>query len=454
MNTPIRNPKRLWTFASALAFAAVPLLPAQTAPATTAVPEPVASDTATEEPLQLSPFTVNSTQDADTYQVQDTLAGTRIRTKLSDLGSAITVVNSKFMSDIQATNAETLLQYTTNTEVGGMYGNFGGMGNNSTISESARLLAPNNDTRVRGLAAADNTRNYFLSSIPWDSFNIDRVDMQRGPNSMLFGNGSPAGIINSSLNDAMYRTEVKVQNRVGSYGSLRNVVDVNYVVRPKELAVRVVGLDDNQKYRQDGTFNHAKRVYGALKYEPKWLDFQNAHTSIKINDEYGTVSSRNPRTLPPVDQITPWFNTLNKITVNPYVAHQTNGVAGGTNSPNLIPYLNTIMGRQDWSNVVFTYPNAGSSAPSLISESYDLGTPYGIGVSNNSDHSVPTRTTFPITGAIPGGIAFAQPVGIATYSQYAVFAKLPGSQYGVYRDKMLTDPSIYDFYNNTLDGRS
>jgi outer membrane receptor protein involved in Fe transport len=464
MNTTKPTGPRQWISASMLALLTVSLAPAQTAPTTTAGSNPPSGSPSTvatsenamstdqEEPIQLSPFTVSSTEGNDSYQVEDTLAGTRVRTKLSDLGSAISVVDKKFMSDISATNAQSLLQYTTNTEVGGVYGNFGGMGNNSTISESARLLQPDNSTRVRGLAAADNTRNYYLTSIPWDSFNVDRVDMQRGPNSMLFGMGSPAGIINTSLNDAMFRNQGQVQNRVSRYGSLRDTIDLNYVLLPNELAFRVVGLDDTEKYRQEGTFNHQKRIYGSLRYDPKWLNIAGAHTEIRINDEYGSVSSRNPRTLPPVDQITPWFNSLNKLTVNPYVAHQTNGVAGGVNSTHFIPYINTVLGRQFWSNVVFNFGDAANAAPSLITESYDLGVPYGIGVTNNTDHSQPTRTTWPVTGAIPGGVPFAQPVGITTYSQYAIYAKLPGAEFGAYRDKLLTDPSIFDFYNQTLDG--
>ncbi len=404
-----------------------------------------------DQTIELSPFVVNSTADSESYQVQDTLAGTRVRTKLSDLGSAITVVSKKFMSDIGATDAQSLLQYTTNSEVGGLYGNFGGMGNNSTISENARLLQPNNDTRVRGLAAADNTRNYFLSSIPWDNFNIDRVDMQRGPNSMLFGNGSPAGIINSSLNDAMFRNAVKIENRVDQYGSLRNTLDINRVLLHDELAVRVVGLDDNEQYRQAGTYNHQKRFYAAVRYDPKWLQFPGASTEIRLNDEYGTVSSRNPRTLPPVDNITPWFNSLNKITVNPFVAHQTNGVGAGVGSANLIPYLNAVRAREFWANVVYMFPDTQNASIGNIGEAFAIGTPHAIGQANDSNHNVPTSTTWPATGAI-GGIPFADAVGITSYSQYAVYANLPGAQYGAYRDKMLTDPSIFNFYDNTLDG--
>ena len=154
-----------------------------------------------EEVFELSPFEVNADSE-EGYKATTTLAGTRIRTELRDLSSSISVVTKDFLQDTGAKNTEDLLVYTTNTEVGGLNGNFGGMGNANAISETANLLKPSSNTRVRGLDSADNTRDYFQSDIPWDGYIVDRVDLQRGPNSILFGVGSPAGIVNSSLSSA------------------------------------------------------------------------------------------------------------------------------------------------------------------------------------------------------------------------------------------------------------
>ena len=60
---------------------------------------------------------------------------------------------------------------------------------------------------MRGLASADNTRDFFVTDIPWDSYNVDRIDIQRGPGSILFGLGSPAGIVNASMNSAGFRNK-------------------------------------------------------------------------------------------------------------------------------------------------------------------------------------------------------------------------------------------------------
>lgn len=437
--------KRMPTLRSLSCLLAV--ISATTAPRVLAQTAPAASTPANstdEQPIQLSPFMVEGQSD-EGYQATQTLAGTRVRTDLRDIGSAITVVTKKFMQDIGATDNETLLQYTTNTEVGGVYGNFAGVGNGSQLSESDRLLHPDQDTRIRGLTSADNTRNFFVTDIPWDGYNVDRVDMQRGANSILFGVGSPAGIINTNLTDARFRTAGSFSNRVGRYGSLRNVLDVNYAVLPDELALRVAGLDDNEKYQQQPAFNHDKRVYAALRYDPKFLSRGSAHTTFRANFERGVIHANRPRTLPPIDAITPWFLTgahqLNHQLFDPFVTWAKGNPADNT-GPTYIPWFNeAFMGRMFNSDVGMFY-NANSGVPMLVQQP-TASTRFGINTSGAIDAGI-------------DGIPFARPLGIAGYNSYSrgAFANLPGAQYNVYKDKSLADPSIFDFYNHLIDGNN
>ena len=151
----------------------------------TTAPAPGAKD---EPVFELSPFEVTS--EGTGYTGATTLAGNHLNTEVRDIGNAVTVITAQFLKDIGATDNQTLLQYTTNTEVGSVFGNFVGAGDGSLVDESAHFTSPNQNTRIRGLTAADNTRDYFLTNIPWDGYNVDGVDLQRGPNSILFGQGS------------------------------------------------------------------------------------------------------------------------------------------------------------------------------------------------------------------------------------------------------------------------
>src|SRR5664280_143008 len=214
------------TFA-VFALAIAPRMLGQAAvPATAPAPAPAIAAETTEETVKLSPFVVSADEDQGNYAATATLAGTRVRTDLKDVASSISVITKQFLQDTGSKNAQDLLVYTPNTEVSGLHGNYSGQGGNVIYSEP--LGNANTVTRVRGLEGADNTRDYFLTDIPWDNFNVGRVDLQRGPNSILFGVGSPAGIINSSLNGAAFKSAYKVENVTSSYASQRNLLAVSY----------------------------------------------------------------------------------------------------------------------------------------------------------------------------------------------------------------------------------
>ena len=90
-----------------------------------------------EDVVILSPFEVTASTEKS-YTAATTLAGNRLNTQLRDIGSAVTVVTSQFLSDTGATDNASLLQYTTGTEVGGVRGNFAGVGDAAQLNEDTR----------------------------------------------------------------------------------------------------------------------------------------------------------------------------------------------------------------------------------------------------------------------------------------------------------------------------
>ena len=57
--------------------------------------------------------------------------------------------------------------------------------------------------------------------MPFDTYNTNRVDMVRGANSILFGLGSPAGIINTTLQSAVFSNTNEISVRFDQHGSQR-----------------------------------------------------------------------------------------------------------------------------------------------------------------------------------------------------------------------------------------
>lgn len=456
MKTPKKTAGRSRRYSSGLlalaSIAATTGLLAQTAPTAPAATDPAVAP-ADDEIIELTPFEVSSSTDKG-YVATDTLAGTRIRSELRDLGSAISVVTKDFMNDIGATDAGSLLQYTANAEVGGSKGIFSGM--NGTSDEGASLVNTTTKQRVRGLAAADNTRDYFVSDIPWDSYNVDRIDILRGPNSFLFGLGSPAGIQNASLQDAGFKTQGKTELRFGSYGSVRASLNMNQVLLKDQLSLRVAGLVDREKFRQTPAYENDKRVYAALRYEPKLIKAPGFKTSIKLKYEAGDISANRQREMTPVDNITAWYRPVDNtsatggmgklIIANPYYPSRTDMPAGGpaggqavSGNANYNPWLGTKSNAQqpNWSldgdtgelySVKGGWINAGAIGSNGVAtgssngvyNKYFSGTLYGV-------NNIGTRAN------TPGYL-------------------LPLAQYGGYKSQSLTDPTVFDFFNTLIDG--
>jgi hypothetical protein len=407
------------------------------------------------EVTKLSPFEVSSERDTG-YAATETLAGTRIRTNLDDVAASISVLNKNFLNDIGALDIGSMLQYTPSAEVAGTEGTYSGVGGGQTFSEAANMNTPQNAQRIRGLAAADNTRDYYITDIPWDTYNVDRVDILRGPNSFLFGLGSPAGIVNAGMANAEFRNMGEISERIGSYGSTRGTVDLNAQIIPDVLAIKIQSMYDDRLYEQSDAFQNQKRIYGALRFDPKFFKHSDFQTSLKMKVESGDISADRPRTLPPSDSITPWWNP-NTISAsnpyggmgqqfvnNPYDPWRTTGITAANQrgqtqagTLNFQPWLSDLVNQQQpyWTingNTGQTlavnggYINVGAVDPSgnLLSASAGL---QGKG----------TNGTF---------------YGLTNLSTAALAYNLPGSQFGQYRSRSLEDPSVFNFYNTLIDG--
>ena len=413
--------------------------------ATGAIAQNVNDDVSEEEVYTLSPFEV-TTDDNVGYLATSSLAGTRLKTDLRDVGSAISVITAEFLQDTGATDNESLLMYTTSGEVGGIIGNYTGVGNNPNLSEDSNFTNPSTNTRVRGLTSADNTRNYFLTSIPWDGYNVDRVDMQRGANSILFGLGSPAGIINTGLDSANFIDSGEVELRLGQHGTTRGTFNINKTIIEDQLGVRVAGVNEKIKYQQEGAFENDDRIYVAMRYEPEALKKNGMLTSIQFNYEKGNINRNNPRTLPPMDKITPWWTQMDQEVFNPYETQDNYNMLPGLGARRPTyengeanPYYNPWVGNfaQVFGGALAIFNDRNATSPARYYQT-EIRATGGLAPDGSIDGDV--------------GIGYQRPNGIKGFAQYAKDAGLEFSDFGQFKDFHITDPSIFDFYNTLMDG--
>jgi hypothetical protein len=347
------HPKNLWDVLVFAAFAAT-ASPSLLAQKTASTPE--------EQTVVLSPFEVVGTRDTG-YAASSSLAGSRLNTPLRDVASAISVVTSEFMKDTGATDLQHILVYQTDTEASGIGGNYYGTNADDASYRTQMLVNPQSGTRVRGLNTADLTRDFFTTNIPMDAYNTSRVDIQRGSNSILFGLGSPAGIINNTLKDPnMYALGFEAQSRFGSYGSHREVLDADVPVIKNKLGFRIIGLNDMEKYRQDFTYNHDKRLYAALRWQPVLAD--HVYTQLDVKGESGKIDANRPVAVTPADFISNWFGPLNHdLAYNPLTDNGIPRDSSGVSHSELGHYFAGAPARAWWNDSPSTiFENPGSGA--------------------------------------------------------------------------------------------
>ncbi len=271
----------------------------------TAIISPAQDDMEDEDILLLSPFVVETSE--NTYVATSTLAGTRIRTDVADVGAPISILTNQLITDVGGTDAETLLNIVGNVEVSGAFGNFSAasdvnVGSDNHANVSSTRESTTATQRVRGLVNAQLTRNYFQTIIPFDTYNVSQVTVNRGPNSVLFGLGSPGGVIESSILQPGYKNVSELQLRFDNFGGHRQVLNVNRQFFDNRLGLRVALLNEDTQYRQEEAFEEDQRAF--ITWSAKLRDADQdaflGDTTFRGHFETGEIDKNPPDIIPPV----------------------------------------------------------------------------------------------------------------------------------------------------------
>lgn len=351
-----------------------PAAPEPLPPKAVRAPAPPTPD----ETLVLSPFVVDATREAG-YQASTTLAGNRLRTPIEDIGAAVSIYTKDFLDDLAATNTSELLIYATGMEAAGSQGNYSdGVGNDvsATFALAEGTRTQPQTARTRGLASPQYTRSYFSSSIPIDGYNTEGVTVARGPNAILFGAGSPAGVVDTQLAQAdLRRNRGRVEARTGDNGAFRTAVDFNRVIVPNRLAFRVAALNDDERYDQRPAYEHKRRLYAAITARP----FRS--TTVRANVERGYTTANRPITVLPVNNYSSqWlaagqpvydFGFYDDPARNPSAASQSGTLGQLQAQPQIFDQITVV-----WSSPTATRPDfsfrsttAGTTANALAADS-------------------------------------------------------------------------------------
>jgi iron complex outermembrane recepter protein len=297
MNDPNRR-TRCPTQIRLPALAAAGLLAALTATAQVAPSPPTSTlpsgSAPNNEVIEMSPFVVQTDDDTG-WVATSSLAGSRLNTPLRDTGASINVLTSEFLADLGAIDLREAIDYSVNvhetmTREDSNNDNFA-----QEFFDSGRM-------NIRGIPATV-TRNYFRQPLQTDSYNADRIEENRGPNSILFGIGSAGGVLNTMTKRAsLGRDFRRASLMLGSYGSYRGTADINQRVLDGRLAVRLNAVHGNMGSFRHHMFNDTQRVHLATTWQVR------PQTRLRADYEIGEIKQVTARGIPPLDGFTTWIN--------------------------------------------------------------------------------------------------------------------------------------------------
>ncbi len=298
-------------FLLALVITASPVL-AQVAPA------PAASSSATErkvpvetvpsapgtkeEVLKLSPFEVVA--DTTGYFQSNTMSGTRLNTKIEDLGQSITVMTKDQMTDFAMLDVNDVFDYMASTEGTNSYSQFDTDRTGAVVDQVS--LSPNTANRVRGIGSANIAFNNIATTgrVPVDPLWLDSLELSRGPNANIFGLGNASGTVNQVPATAnLSRDFSRVELRGDDYGGWRSSIDLNRILLRGKLAARASYAYQHTGFIRKPSGQDSRRLSVQVKARP----FKN--TTISASWYHYTNAAVRPNFTTPRDYFTAWIES-------------------------------------------------------------------------------------------------------------------------------------------------
>ncbi|MES2326523.1 MAG: TonB-dependent siderophore receptor [Pseudomonadota bacterium] len=168
------------------------------------------------------------------YGVKVTSTATKTPTDIRNVPQALTIVSGAQIADQQLRSVGELLLFVP----GASYNS--GEGNRDTI-----VLRGNSSTADFFVDGVRDDVQYFR-----DFYNVDRVEVLKGPNAMIFGRGGGGGIVNRVLKRPTFNPGRSVSASTDNWGAARFTADVDQPLSSK-AGVRLNGVyEDSDSFRR------------------------------------------------------------------------------------------------------------------------------------------------------------------------------------------------------------
>ncbi len=200
----------------------------------------VHAQTTPEAPGSTLPPVVVEGQQAEKYTVQRATTATKTDTPLIDTPQSVTVLTGEFLGDAAVNSIGDAVRYVPGV------GTAQGEGNRDTV-----VFRGNSSTADYFVDGLRDDVQYYR-----DFYNIDRLEILKGPSGMIFGRGGPGGVLNRVTKQAVIGGDSFYELSLlgGSWNQYRTTVDLNQSLAAA-ASLRLTGVfEDSESYR-DGVYN-------------------------------------------------------------------------------------------------------------------------------------------------------------------------------------------------------
>ena len=239
------------------------------------------------------------TAQRETDRVTEATTGTRTNTPIRDVPQSIQVVPQQVLEDRRVTRLEEALRSV------------------SGVNQTTSSLSTFEQFNIRGFESVDILRNGLRDStntqVPNESAVIERVEVLKGPASVLFGQGSPGGVINIVTKRPEREPFYAVEFTAGSYNFYRGTVDLT----------GPLNADRNLLYRLNLSYQNSESFLDFAETErllvaPAFSWAISDQTRLTLQGEIVRSSFPNPRGLPAIGTVR--SNPNGRIPINRNIA--------------------------------------------------------------------------------------------------------------------------------------
>ncbi|MHC5860860.1 TonB-dependent siderophore receptor [Nostoc sp.] len=161
--------------------------------------------TSSDEPIELV-----VTGEQDGYSVPDSTTATKTDTPQRDIPQSIQVIPQQVIKDQQITRISDVARNVSGVSLQGSYG------------------ADTDAYIIRGFVTYNSLRNGFQAGDNYiDPNTIERVEVLKGPASVLYGQFEPGGVVNYVTKQPLATPYYASEFTVGSYGEYKSSIDIS-----------------------------------------------------------------------------------------------------------------------------------------------------------------------------------------------------------------------------------